>query len=98
MVLVVQILPLTRLFCNVHLFRVPHSWTDSVQMKPSMAFIQGNMCIERERKFYEPRSKTFKGVHTSVNANYSINDPIPNSSLVVKKMFSAETQLNTSKY
>ena len=46
--LVVRILLWTRFFCNVHLFRVPHSWTDSVQMKSSMTFIRGNMCIERE--------------------------------------------------
>ena len=47
--LVVQILPWTRFFCNVHLFRVPHSWTGSVQMKSSMAFIRGYRCIEREK-------------------------------------------------
>ena len=36
---------------NVHLFRVTRSWTGSVQMKSSMAFIRGNRnrCIERER-------------------------------------------------
>ena len=48
-VLVVQILPWTRFFCNAYLFRVPRSWTGSVQMKSSMTFIRGNRCIERER-------------------------------------------------
>ena len=47
--LVVQILPWTRFFCNVHLFRVPRSWTGSVQMKSSMTFIRGYRCRERER-------------------------------------------------
>ena len=47
--LVVQILPWTRLFCNVHLFRVHRSWIGSVQMKSSMTFIRGYRCIERER-------------------------------------------------
>ena len=50
MVLVVQILPWTRFFRNVHLYRVPRSWTGIVQMKSSMTFIRGNRCIERERK------------------------------------------------
>ena len=49
-VLVVQILPWTRFFCNVHLFRVPRSWTGNIQMKPCITFIRGNRCIERERK------------------------------------------------
>ena len=49
-VLVVRILPWIRIFCNVHLFIVPRSWTESVQMKSSMRFIQNNRCIERERK------------------------------------------------
>ena len=35
-------------FFYVHLFHVPRSWTGNVQMKPSMTFIQGDMCIERE--------------------------------------------------
>ena len=30
-------------FCNVHLFRVPSSWTDSVQMKSRLTFIRGNL-------------------------------------------------------
>ena len=47
-VLVVRILLWTRFFCNVHLVRVPRSWTGSVQMKSSMVFIQGNRCIERK--------------------------------------------------
>ena len=37
-----------KIFGNVHLFRVPHSLTFSVQMKSSMAFIRVNRCIERE--------------------------------------------------
>ena len=36
-------------FCNVHLFRVPRSWTGSVQMKSSMTFLRGYRCIEREK-------------------------------------------------
>ena len=47
--LLVRILPWTRFFCNVRLFRVPRSWTGSVQMKSSMTFIRGNRCIEREK-------------------------------------------------
>ena len=46
----VRILPWIRFFCNVHLFRVPRSWTGSVQMKSSMAFIRGNRRIKRERE------------------------------------------------
>ena len=46
--LVVQILPWTRCFCNVHLFRIPHSWTGSFQMKSSMTFIRGNRYIEKD--------------------------------------------------
>ena len=41
-----------KIFCNVHLFHVPRSSTDSVQMKSSMAFIGGNRCIDRERERY----------------------------------------------
>ena len=41
-----------KIFCNVHLFRVPLSWTDSVQIKSSMTFIRGNRCIESERKIF----------------------------------------------
>ena len=48
-VLVVRILSWTRSFCNIHLVRVPRSWTGSVQMKSSMTFIRGNMCIEKEK-------------------------------------------------
>ena len=54
------ILPWTRFFCNVHLFRVPRSWTGSVQMKSSMTFIQGNRCIERERYFKSREVKRLK--------------------------------------
>ena len=58
-----------KIFCNVHLFRVPLSWTGGVQMKSSMTVIRGNRCIERETYFQKwPRSKTFKGVHTSFNS------------------------------
>ena len=46
--LVVPILLWTRFFCNVHLFPVPRSWTDSVQMNLSMTFIRGYKCIERK--------------------------------------------------
>ena len=38
-----------KMFCNVHLFRVPRSWTGSIQMKSSMKFIRGNRCKEREK-------------------------------------------------
>ena len=37
-----------KIICNVHLFRVPLSWTGSVQMKSSIKFIQGNRCIEKD--------------------------------------------------
>ena len=49
-VLVVQFLPWIRFLCNAYLFRIPRSWTGSVQMKSSMTFIRGNRCIERERE------------------------------------------------
>ena len=47
--LVVRILPWTRLFCNIHFIRVPRSWTGSVQMKSSMTFIRVKGA-QRERK------------------------------------------------
>ena len=50
-----RILPWTRFFCNVHLFRVPRSWTGSVQMKSSMTFIRGNRCIERDEDNFNSR-------------------------------------------
>ena len=54
--LVVRILPWTRfVFGNVHLFRVPRSWTGSVQMKSNMTFIRGNRCIEREKDNFKSR-------------------------------------------
>ena len=59
-VLVVRIIPWKRIFCNVHLFRVPHSWTGSVQTKPSMTLIRGNRCIKRKRYFLKPWSKRLK--------------------------------------
>ena len=43
------------IFCNIHLFRVPHSWTGSVQMKSSMTFIRGNRCTEREKDTFKSR-------------------------------------------
>ena len=47
--LVVLIQPWARFFCNVHLFRVPRSWTGSVQIKSSMTFIRGSSrCIEKD--------------------------------------------------
>ena len=39
--------------CNVHLFRVPLSWTGSVQMISSMTFIPGDRCIEREKDIFK---------------------------------------------
>ena len=42
-----------KIFCNVHLFRVPLSWTGSVRMKSSMTFIRGNRCIEREEDIFK---------------------------------------------
>ena len=58
-----------KIFCNVNLFCVPLSWIGRVQMKSSMTFIPGNRCIERKKDIFKiwPRSKTFKGVHTSFN-------------------------------
>ena len=55
MVLVVRIQPWAKFFCNIRLFRVPHSWTCSVQMKSSMTFIRGNRCIERETDNFKSR-------------------------------------------
>ena len=37
------------------MFRVPRSWTGSVQMKSSMAFIRGNRCIDREKDTFKSR-------------------------------------------
>ena len=66
-----------KIFLNVHLFRVPRSWTSSVQMKPSMTFIRGNRCIEREKDNCKSReSKTFKGVRTSFKFHIDICDTI----------------------
>ena len=48
-----------KIFCNVHLFRVPRSWTGSAKMKSSMTFIRGNSCIERESKI----EKAPRGIH-----------------------------------
>ena len=42
-VLVVRIQPWIRMFCNVQLFLVPHSWNGSVQIKSSMAFIKESL-------------------------------------------------------
>ena len=53
--LVVQIVPWTRFFCNSHLFLVPRSRTGRVQMKSSMTFIRGYMCIEREKDNFKSR-------------------------------------------
>ena len=38
-----------RTYFIIFLYRVPRSWTGSVQMKSSMTFIRGNRCIEREK-------------------------------------------------
>ena len=38
-----------KIVCNVCLFRIPLSWTGSVQMKLSMTFIRRNRYIEKER-------------------------------------------------
>ena len=50
--LVFRILPWTRFFV---MFRVPRSWTGSVQMKSSATFIRGNRCIEREKVNFQSR-------------------------------------------
>ena len=42
-------LTMDMIFCNVHLFRVPRSWTGSIQMKSGMTFIQGYRCIDRAK-------------------------------------------------
>ena len=50
-----------KIFCNVRLFRVPRSWTGSVQVKSSMTFIRCNRCIEREKDNFKNREvKRFK--------------------------------------
>ena len=43
------------IFCNVHLFRVPRSWTDNVQIKSSMTFIRGIRCVKREKDYFKSR-------------------------------------------
>ena len=68
--LVVRILPSIRIFCNVHLFRVPRSWTGSVHMKSSMTFILGNGCIEREKNTFNSREvKRLKECALTLNLN-----------------------------
>ena len=42
-----------KIFCNVHLFRVPRSWAGSVQMKSSMTFNRGKRFIERENDTFK---------------------------------------------
>ena len=59
-VLVAQILPWTRVFCNAYLFRVPRSGTGSVQMKSSMTFIRSNRCIHVEREKDNFKSREVK--------------------------------------
>ena len=44
-----------KIFCYVHLFRIPLSWNDSVQIKSSMSFIRGYRCIEREKDNFKSR-------------------------------------------
>ena len=59
------------IFCNVYLFRVPRSWSDSVQMKSSITFIRGNRCLEREKDNFKSRyvkrlkecASSFQGLH-----------------------------------
>ena len=48
-------LPWTSFFCNVDLFRVSRRWTGSVQMKSSMTFIRGNICLEKEKDNFKSR-------------------------------------------
>ena len=94
----VRILPWTRFFCNVHLFRVPLSWTGSVQMKSSMTFIQGNRCIQREKDIlkFDREVKRFKGVRTSFKADMKSYIPLENDShiflanLFLKQSISSE--------
>ena len=42
-----------KIFCNVHLFGVPLSWTGSVQMKSIMTFIRSNKCTERDEDIFK---------------------------------------------
>ena len=76
--LVVRILPWTRFFCNVHLFRVPQGWTGSFQMKSSMTFIRGNRCIERERKIIIPLA-------TKLGGGGILESPCPSVCLSVRR-------------
>ena len=38
-----------KIFCNVHMLRVPCSWTGSIQMKSNMTFIRGTRCIKKKK-------------------------------------------------
>ena len=79
--LLVRILPWTRFFCNVHLFRVPRSWTGSVQMKSSITFIRGNRCIEREKYNFKSREvKRLKECALALNGIH-VYAGTPNSDL-----------------
>ena len=44
-----------KIFCNVHLFLVPHSCTRSVQIKSSMTIYRCNRCIETEKDNFKSR-------------------------------------------
>ena len=46
---------MNKIFCNVHLFRVPRRWTGSVQMKSNISFIRGKRCIVREKDNFKSR-------------------------------------------
>ena len=39
-----------KIFFSFCLFCVPRTWTGRIQMKSSMTFIRGDMCIEIKRK------------------------------------------------
>ena len=49
----VRILTWKIFFCNFNLFRVPLSWTGSIQMKSIMTFIRGYRCIYREKDIFK---------------------------------------------
>ena len=69
-------------FRNVHLFRVPSSWSDSVQMKSSITLIRGNMCIEGEKDRFKSREvKRLKECALGIK-NFTIDIILKNQTLM----------------
>ena len=72
------------IFCNVHLLRVPRSWTGSIQMKSSMIFIRGYRYIYREKdNFKSQEVKRLKKCALPLNTVVSFIDTCMRELIVV---------------